>query len=76
MFASYNCPSAVKGEGGNQRLVSEGTAITKREIWAGEMGVVVKVVGCRVGKGRVGEVAEGWDDGSLSMRCVNLSWIC
>ena len=26
------CPSAVAGGGGNQRLVSEGTAITQREI--------------------------------------------
>lgn len=27
------------------------------------MGVDVKVVGCGVGKGGVGEEAEGWDDG-------------
>lgn len=26
------CPSAVKGGGGNQRLVYEGTAITQREM--------------------------------------------
>lgn len=62
------CPSAVKGGGGNQRLVSEGTAITQREIWERDGG------GCEGawfwgGKGEVGEEAEGWDDGFLNEVC-------
>lgn len=68
------CPSAVKGGGGNQRLVSEGTAITQREIWERDG------FGCEdgwfwSGKGGVGEKAEGWDDGFLNEVCLCELWL-
>ena len=63
-----HCPSAVKSGGGNQRLVSEGTAITQREILERDGG------GCEggwlwSGKGGVGEEAGGWNDGLLNEVC-------
>ena len=62
------CPSAVKGGGGNQRLVSEGTAITQREISERDGGACERGWSWS-GKGGVGEEAGGWNDGSLKEVC-------
>ncbi len=68
------CPSAVKGGGGNQRPVSEGTAITQREIWERDGGR------CEggwpgIGKGGVGKEAGGWNDGFLNEVCHFEWWL-